>query len=98
MLSLRLPGSKDGCGANLRPWHAVVRMSVWRSKPIAVPPELPSEWHGLARLPYLALWMLPVVLGLSLATFTAATGPGAAVHRFGLACCASPTRYGRPPP
>ena len=38
--------------------------------------------------PYLALWMLPVVLGLALAiplaAFTAATGPGGAFRRFGL--------------
>lgn len=38
--------------------------------------------------PYLALWMLPVVLGLTLAiplaAFTAATGPGRAFRRLGL--------------
>jgi membrane glycosyltransferase len=38
--------------------------------------------------PYLALWMLPVVLGLALAIplagFTAATGPGRAFRRLGL--------------
>jgi membrane glycosyltransferase len=38
--------------------------------------------------PFLALWMLPVVLGLALAiplaAFTAATGPGAAFRRLGL--------------
>jgi membrane glycosyltransferase len=38
--------------------------------------------------PYLALWMLPVVLGLALAiplaAFTAATAPGAAFRRLGL--------------
>jgi membrane glycosyltransferase len=40
--------------------------------------------------PFLALWMLPVVLGLALAiplaAFTAATGSGAAFHRLGLLC------------
>ena len=38
--------------------------------------------------PYLALWMLPVVLGLALAiplaAFSAATGPGEAFRRLGL--------------
>jgi membrane glycosyltransferase len=48
--------------------------------------------------PYLALWMLPVVLGLALAiplsALTAATGPGRAFHRLGLLCI---PEEGQPP-
>jgi membrane glycosyltransferase len=76
-------GSRSGAMTGRYPLGQVVRL-YWRHTLLGL------LLGGTAWLvsPYLALWMLPVVLGLALAiplaAFTAATGPGEAFRRLGL--------------